>query len=78
MAWRPAIVIGPPMSGKSMCCSQSAADGMMLISSARCCECEGLDGNGNAVGIDDDRPEMAHGFLNSFAVMVDRAVREEG
>jgi hypothetical protein len=39
-------------------------------------ERERLDGNGNAVGIDDDGAEMAHGFLNSLAVVMDRAVRE--
>jgi hypothetical protein len=39
-------------------------------------ERERLDGNGNAVGIDDDWAELAHGFLNSLAVVIDRAVRE--
>ena len=35
-----------------------------------------LDRNGNAIGIDDDRAEMAHGFLNSLHMVIDRAVRE--
>ena len=39
-------------------------------------EREPLDGNGNAVGIDDDGAEITRGFLNSLAVVIDRAVRE--
>jgi hypothetical protein len=39
---------------------------------------EGFDGDSGLVGIDEDRAKEAHSFPDSFAVVIDGAVREMG